>query len=131
MAETETTVLTVLSLFLPLSCNCSYGVVSVSSIGVVTVFTVWSLFLSLGLLMFLRCSYKPNGRNRDHTVRTVTNPMVETETTPAEQLQTQWKKPSPHGKDGSKPNGRNTDPDSTIGFVTVLTGLSLFLQLGL
>ena len=24
----------------------------------------------------------PNGRNRDHTVRTVTNPMVETETTP-------------------------------------------------
>ena len=24
-------------------------------------------------------SYKPNGRNRDHTVRTVTNPMVETE----------------------------------------------------
>ena len=27
-------------------------------------------------------SYKPNGRNTDHTVRTVTNPMVETETTP-------------------------------------------------
>ena len=30
----------------------------------------------------VRTVYKPNGRNRDHTVRTVTNPMVETETTP-------------------------------------------------
>jgi hypothetical protein len=38
------TVLTVWSLFLPLSCNCSYGVVSVSTIGFVNVFTVWSLF---------------------------------------------------------------------------------------
>jgi hypothetical protein len=38
-------------------CNCSYGVVCVSMIGFVTVLTVW-------------------------TVRTVTNPMVETETTP-------------------------------------------------
>jgi hypothetical protein len=30
-------------------CNCSYGVVSVSTIGFVTVLTVWSLFLPLGL----------------------------------------------------------------------------------
>jgi hypothetical protein len=30
-------------------------VVSVSTIGVVTVLTVWSLFLPLGLLLFLRC----------------------------------------------------------------------------
>ena len=50
-------------------CNCSYGVVSVSTIGFVTVLTVWSvstigfvtvltvwsLFLPLGLLLFLRC----------------------------------------------------------------------------
>jgi hypothetical protein len=40
-----------------LVCNCSYGVVSVSTIGFVTV---------------LKNNYKPNGRNRDHTVRTVT-----------------------------------------------------------
>jgi hypothetical protein len=29
-------------------CYCSYGVVSVSTIGLVTVLTVWSLFLPLG-----------------------------------------------------------------------------------
>jgi hypothetical protein len=27
-------------------------------------------------------SYKPNHRNKDHTVRIVTNPIIETETTP-------------------------------------------------
>jgi hypothetical protein len=43
------TVLTVWSLFLPLGCNCSHGVVSVFTIGFVTVLTVWSLFLPLGL----------------------------------------------------------------------------------
>jgi hypothetical protein len=83
------------SLFLPLDCNCSYGVVSVSTIGFVTVLTVWSLFLPLGCNCspkeqlqtelhkqrpHRKNSYKPNGRNRDHTVRTVTNTMVETET---------------------------------------------------
>ena len=41
-------VLTVWSLFLPLGCNCSYGVVSVYTVGLVTVLTVWSLFISLG-----------------------------------------------------------------------------------
>ena len=35
-------------------CNCSYGMVSVSTIGCVTVLTMWSLFLPLGLLLFLR-----------------------------------------------------------------------------
>jgi hypothetical protein len=33
---------------------------------------------------------QPNGRNRDHTERIVTNQIIETETTPKEQLQTQW-----------------------------------------
>ena len=36
-------------------CNYSYGVVSVSTIGFITVLTVWSLFLPLGLLLFLGC----------------------------------------------------------------------------
>jgi hypothetical protein len=152
------TVLTVWSLFLPLSCNCSYGVVSLSTIGFVTVLTVWSLFL--------RYSYKPNGRNRDHTGRTVTKPMVETETTPSEQLQSQWYKQRPHWKNSYKLNRRNRDHTirtvtnpmvetettpqcglcfyhwvcdcsygvvsvSTIGFVTVLTVWSLFIPLGL
>ena len=43
------TVLTVWTLFYHCVCNCSYGVVSVSTFGFVTVLTVWSLFLPLGL----------------------------------------------------------------------------------
>jgi hypothetical protein len=106
------TVLTVWSLFLPLDCNCSYDVLSVSTIGFVAVLTVWSLFLPLGCNSHRKNSYKHNGRNRDHTVRTVTNTMVETETT---------------RKNCYKSNGRT----ETIRFVTVLTVWSLFLPLGL
>jgi hypothetical protein len=40
MVETQTTLEEQLRV-----CNCSYGVVSVSTIGFVTVLTVWSLFL--------------------------------------------------------------------------------------
>jgi hypothetical protein len=56
------TVLTVSFLFLPLGCNCFYGVVSVSTIGFVTVLTCGLCFYD-----YRRNSY---------------NPMVETETTP-------------------------------------------------
>jgi hypothetical protein len=65
-------------------CNCSYGVVSVSTIGFVAkqrphVRTVTNPMVEQRL--HRKKSYKPNGRNRDHTVRTVTIPMVETECT--------------------------------------------------
>jgi hypothetical protein len=73
------TVLTVWSLFLPLGCICSYGVFSVSTIDFVTE-TLKNQRLKPET--HRKDSYKPNGGNRDHTVKIFTNPMVETETTP-------------------------------------------------
>jgi dolichyl-phosphate-mannose--protein O-mannosyl transferase len=72
---------------------------------------------------FVTVQLQLNGRKRDPTVRTVTNPMVETETTPYEQLQlngrTHWGCNCSYG----------VVSVSTIGIVTVLTVWSLFLPL--
>jgi hypothetical protein len=68
MVETETLC------FYHCVCNCPERVVSVSTIGFVTVLTCDLCFY----------------HNTNHTVRTVTNPMIETETTLEEQLQPQW-----------------------------------------
>jgi hypothetical protein len=66
---------------------------SVSTIWFVTVVTVF---------------YKPIGRNRDHTVRTITNPMVETDHT-VRTVTNPMVEQRPHRKNSYKPNGRKRD----------------------
>jgi hypothetical protein len=104
-------------------------VVSVSTIGFVTVLTVWYVRTVTNPMVETEItrknSYKPNGRNRDHTVRTVTNTMVETETGFVTVL-TVWSLFLPLDCNCSY----GVVSVSTIGFITVLTVWSLFLPLG-